>query len=173
MEGSSRFTSVSGAGEIAVGVTALAAAWIAARQTTSSAWLGVWAAEAAIAAALSLASAARKARRSGGSLRSLPARRFALSLAPPLAAGGVLTFLFLRAGLLDALPGLWLLLYGTGVVTGGAFSERIVPLTGVAFMLVGVAALALSEPEPDAWMALGFGGIHIAFGALLLWRHGG
>ncbi|HET6362434.1 MAG TPA: hypothetical protein VFH11_10300, partial [Gemmatimonadota bacterium] len=75
MEGSSRFTSVSGAGEIAVGVTALAAAWIAARQTTASAWLGVWAGEAALATALSLVFAARKARRTGGSLRSLPARR--------------------------------------------------------------------------------------------------
>jgi hypothetical protein len=164
---------VSGAGEIAVGLTALAAAWIAARQTTAAAWLGVWAVEGALAAALSLGSAARKARRSGGSIRSLPARRFALSLAPALAAGGVVTVVFLRAGLLDALPGLWLLLYGTGVVTGGAFSERIVPLTGVMFMLVGVAALALPEPGPDAWMAIGFGGVHIAFGALLLWRHGG
>jgi len=173
MEGSSRFTSVSGAGEIAVGVTALAAAWIASRQTTSAGWLAVWSTEAVIAAALSLASAARKARRSGGSLWSLPARRFALSLAPPLAAGVALTFLFLRAGLLDALPGLWLLLYGTGVVTGGAFSERIVPLTGLAFMVAGIAALVLSEPGSDAWMAIGFGGIHIAFGALLLWRHGG
>ncbi|HET6361617.1 MAG TPA: hypothetical protein VFH11_06115, partial [Gemmatimonadota bacterium] len=96
---------------------------------------------------------------------------FALSLAPPLAAGAALTLLFLRAGLLDSLPGLWLLLYGTGVVTGGAFSERIVPLTGLAFMLAGVAALALPEPGPEAWMAIGFGGIHIAFGSLLIWRH--
>ena len=173
MEGSSRFTSVSGAGEIAVGVTALAAAWVAAHQTTASAWLGVWAVEAALAAALSLASAARKARRTGATLWSLPARRFALSLSPPLAAGATLTPLFLRAGLLDSLPGLWLLLYGTGIATGGAFSERIVPLTGIAFMLAGVAALSLAEPGPDAWMAVGFGGIHIAFGALLIWRHGG
>ncbi|HET7691539.1 MAG TPA: hypothetical protein VFM44_00475 [Gemmatimonadota bacterium] len=173
MEGSSRFTSVSGVGEIAVGVSALAAAWIASRQPTDGAWLAVWAAEAVIAAALSLAFAARKARRSGGSLRSLPARRFALSLAPPLAAGAALTPLFLDARLLDALPALWLLLYGTGVVTGGAFSERIVPLTGIALMLAGVAALALPEPGRDAWMAIGFGGIHVAFGALLAWRHGG
>ncbi|HJU87697.1 MAG TPA: hypothetical protein VJ788_10040 [Gemmatimonadota bacterium] len=173
MEGSSRFTSVSGAGGIAVGLSALAAAWIASRQSTPAAWFGVWAVEGALAAAVSLASAARKAGRSGGSLRSLPARRFALALAPALVAGGVLTLVFLRRGLLDALPGLWLLLYGTGVVTGGAFSERIVPLTGMTFMLAGVAALGLPEPGPDAWMAIGFGGIHVAFGALLLWRHGG
>ena len=149
MEGSARFTSVSGAGEMAAGATAL------------------------VAAAISFAAAARKARRSGGSLWSLPARRFALSLAPPLAAGAALTPLLYRAGLLDVLPGAWLLLYGAGVVTGGAFSVRIVPLTGVAFMLAGAAALLLPDLGRDAWMALGFGGIHLVFGAALMRGHGG
>ncbi|HUE96674.1 MAG TPA: hypothetical protein VMN39_08440 [Longimicrobiaceae bacterium] len=173
MEGSSRFTSVSGVGEMAVGVTALLAAWLAAGRTSSSAWLGVWFTEAILAGGLSLVAAGRKARRTGGTLWSLPARRFALSLAPPLVAGAALTPVFYRAGLIDLLPGAWMLLYGTGVVTGGAFSVRTVPLTGVAFMLVGAVALALPGMGRDAWMALGFGGIHLVFGALLAARHGG
>lgn len=173
MEGSSRFTSVSGVGEMAVGVTALLAAWLAAGRSSSSAWLGVWFTEAILAGGLSLVAAGWKARRTGGTLWSLPARRFALSLAPPLVAGAALTPVFYRAGLIDLLPGAWMLLYGTGVVTGGAFSIRTVPLTGVAFMLVGVAALALPGLGRDAWMALGFGGIHLVFGALLAARHGG
>lgn len=173
MEGSSRFTSVSGVGEMVVGVTALLAAWLAAGQSSSSAWLGVWFIEAILAGGLSLVAAGWKARRTGGTLWSLPARRFALSLAPPLVAGAALTPVFYRAGLIDLLPGAWMLLYGTGVVTGGAFSIRTVPLTGVAFMLVGAAALALPGLGRDAWMALGFGGIHLVFGALLAARHGG
>lgn len=173
MEGSSRFTSVSGVGEMAVGVTALLAAWLAAGRASSSAWLGVWFAEAILAGGLSLVAAGWKARRTGGTLWSLPARRFALSLAPPLVAGAALTPVFYRAGLIDLLPGAWMLLYGTGVVTGGAFSVRTVPLTGVAFMLAGAVALALPGMGRDAWMALGFGGIHLVFGALLAARHGG
>lgn len=173
MEGSSRFTSVSGVGEMAVGVTALLAAWLAAGRASSSAWLGVWFAEAILGGGLSLVAAGWKARRTGGTLWSLPARRFVLSLAPPLVAGAALTPVFYRAGLIDLLPGAWMLLYGTGVVTGGAFSVRTVPLTGVAFMLVGTAALVLPGMGRDAWMALGFGGIHLVFGALLAVRHGG
>ncbi len=44
-----------------------------------------------------------------------------LSFAPPLLVGGLLTAVLYRAGLPAAIPGTWLLLYGTGVVTGGAF----------------------------------------------------
>ncbi|HYO47051.1 MAG TPA: hypothetical protein VEY33_10240 [Gemmatimonadota bacterium] len=173
MEGSSRFTSVSGAGEMAVGATALVAAWIATGRSSVAGWLTVWVVEAVAAAALSLAAAAWKAGRGGGTLWSLPARRFLLSLAPPLAAGTALTPVLYRAGLVDALPGAWLVLYGAGVVTGGAFSVRIVPLTGILFMLAGAAALAFPEWGRDAWMAAGFGGIHLAFGAALARRHGG
>ena len=173
MEGSSRFTSVSGAGEMAVGATALVAAWVAAGRITAAGWLAVWLTEAIVAAAISFAAAAWKARRTGGTLWSLPARRFALSLAPPLAAGATLTPVLYRAGLVDALPGAWLLFYGAGVVTGGAFSVRLVPLTGILFMLTGAAALVLPDWGRDSWMAIGFGGIHLVFGAALARRHGG
>jgi hypothetical protein len=173
MEGSARFTSVSGAGEMAVGASALLAAGVAASQDSPAAWLAVWMIEAVVAAGISLAAAARKARRGGGTLWSLPARRFALSLAPPLAAGAALTPILYNAGLLDVLPGAWLLLYGAGVVTGGAFSVRVVPLTGTAFMLAGMAALLLPDLGRDAWMAAGFGGIHLVFGSALARSHGG
>jgi hypothetical protein len=173
MEGSSRFTSVSGVGEVVVGSTALFAAWIASLQESVPAWLAVWSVEAAIAVGISLAAAAWKAHRTGGALWSLPARRFALSLAPPLVAGAALTPVLQGAGLAALLPGAWMLLYGTGVVTGGAFSVRIVPLTGLAFMLAGILALGVPGLGPDVWMAIGFGGIHIVFGALLAAYHGG
>ena len=173
MEGAACFTAVSGVAEMAVGATALAAAWLAARQPGTERWLAVWLAEAVVALIATAAGMGWKARRAGVSLFAKPGRRFLLALMPPLAAGAVLTVVLFVAGLSLFLPGTWLLLYGAGVATGGAFSVRIVPVMGLAFMLLGAVALV----GPLAWgtglLAAGFGGIHLVFGGLIAWRHGG
>ena len=115
----------------------------------------------------------RKARRAGTTVFCYSGRRFVLSYVPPLAVGALLTFALVRAGLYQALPGVWLLLYGSGVVTGGAFSVRIVPLMGLCFMVLGAVALFGPAAWGDALMAAGFGGLHIVFGLIIARRHGG
>lgn len=178
MEGAACFTGVSGVGEVAVGVTALVAAWIAAHQASATAWLLTWLAEAVIAVAITAASIVWKARRTGAPLLSGTVRRFALALFAPLIAGALLTSVLFLQGSVAVLPGLWLLLYGTGVITGGAYAVRIVPVMGMAFMALGTVALAaVVFAAPPVWsdvlMAAGFGGLHILFGAVIAWRHGG
>ncbi|MFY9551905.1 MAG: hypothetical protein WAU32_12195, partial [Thermoanaerobaculia bacterium] len=140
---------------------------------SAEAWLAVWLAAAAAAVAIGAAAMARKARRSGTDLFSGPARRFLLTLTPPLAAGAVLTFALERSGRVDLLPGVWLLLYGTAVVTGGAMSVRPVLALGVLFMVLGAAALASPASWGTAYLAAGFGVLQIVFGALIWRRHGG
>ncbi len=173
MERSAAFTAVSGWGYVVLGFTAVAAAILAARQISSFAWLRVWLADALLALAIGLLSCTWKANRRGLPLFSGPARKVALGLAPPLVAGAFLTFILFRAGLHSALPAAWLLLYGAGIITGGAFSVPIVPVMGVCFMLLG----GLSVLAPAAWgnwfLAAGFGGLHIVFGFLIARRHGG
>ena len=173
MEQAGSFTAVPGWGAVAMGVSALASAWIAARQVTPEGWLATWLAEAGIALVIAAVTMVPKARRVGLSLLSGPGRRFVLSFAPPLAAGAALTPVLFASGHAGVLPGAWLLLYGTGVVTGGAFSVRIVPVMGLAFMALGALALFLPAPWHDAAMAAGFGLLHIGFGLLIARRHGG
>jgi hypothetical protein len=173
MEGAARFTDVSGIGAVAAGVSALAAAWVASRQPGLQRWLAVWLADAIVAVLILAGSSVWKARRTKADLFTGPFRRFVLALFPPLLAGGLLTVVLIAEGVTGVLPGLWLLLYGTGVVTGGAFSVRIVPVMGIAFMLVGAAALVSPAVWGDAFMAAGFGGLHVLFGILIARRHGG
>ena len=173
MERSSAFTAVSGWGHVLLGATALAAAALAARQASPFAWLRVWLAEGLLAAAIGLLSCAWKANRRGLPLFSGPARKVALGLAPPLVAGAFLTFLEFRAGLQSALPATWLLLYGAGIITGGAYSVAMVPVMGLCFMLLGGLAVLAPAAWGNAFLAAGFGGLHILFGFLIARRHGG
>jgi hypothetical protein len=174
MARATEFTAVPGWGGVLIGITAIAAAVVSGPPDGSPRWMLTWFADAVLAASIALITMTMKARRSGTPLSSAsPAFRFALAYVPPLAAGMVLTPVFATMGLMARLPGCWLLLYGTAVATGGALSVRIVPLMGLCFMLLGVAAFA----APAAWghwlMAAGFGGLHIVFGFVIARRHGG
>jgi hypothetical protein len=173
MERAGSFTAVPGAGMIAIGVTALFAAPIAAAMETGSGWLTTWIVDGLIAAAIAGVTIRRKARRLALPLASGPARRFALAFLPSLVAGAVLTVVLASLGAGSILPGTWLLLYGTAVTAAGAMSVRIVPLMGVSFMALGICALALAPAYGDALMAAGFGGLHIVFGLAVARKYGG
>lgn len=173
MERAGSFTAVPGWGGVAIGVTALCAAGIAHLQGAAEMWIAVWLFEALVAVGLGVASMVEKARRLGLSLTSEPARKFVLSFSPPLLVGAVLTLVLAQANMYQLLPGVWLCLYGTAVITGGAFSVRIVPEMGVAFVLVGIVAFLAPAAWGDYILAAGFGVLHMVFGWLIARRHGG
>lgn len=173
MERSASFTAVPGWGQVIVGLTALAAAWLAGRQANPDAWLKIWLAEALLAAIVAFISIHWKANRRGLPLFTGPGRKVALGLLPPLIAGALLTFMLQRAGLESALAPAWLLLYGAGIITGGAYSVSIVPVMGLCFMATGALAVIAPAAWANAFLAAGFGGLHIVFGFLIARRHGG
>ena len=173
MENAGSFTAVPGWGGVLMGITALFAAVVAAQQSTAAAWLLTWLAEAGLALLIGLVEIIRKTRAATMPLLAGPARKFTLSLLPPLFVGALLTLLFYRAGLIGLVPGMWLLLYGTAVVTGGAFSVRIIPAMGLCFMALGTAALFSPYSWGDWFMAAGFGGLQVLFGIIIARRYGG
>ena len=173
MERAGSFTAVPGWGGVLMGVSALVTAVISGPPDNTTRWVGIWLIDAVVAVVIALGAMARKANVSGVSLSGVPALRFALAFAPPLVAGMVLTPVFVMMGLIARLPGCWLLNYGTAVATGGAFSVRIVPIMGLCFMALGVVAFAAPAPWGHWLMAIGFGGLHIAFGLIIARRYGG
>jgi hypothetical protein len=171
MERSAAFTAVPGWAGVAIGLTALAAAWIASRQTTAEMWLAVWLAEGMIALGIGIFGILEKVQRTGVPLTS--ARKFALGFAPPIAVAVALSAAMWNRGLADFLPGAWISLYGAAVIAGGAYSVGIVPVMGTVFLAIGSAALFAPPAWADALMALSFGGVHIVFGLLVARRYGG
>jgi hypothetical protein len=172
MERAAAFTAVPGWGQVVIGVTALLAAYVGSFQATRSGWLVTWLVEAIIALLISGWTMDRKARATATPLLSGAGRKVAFSLSPPLIVGALLTAVFFRLGIVSVIPGVWLLLYGTGVVTGGMFSVSVVPVMGVCFMCLGAAAL-FAPQWGSYFMAAGFGGLHIIFGTIIARKYGG
>ena len=173
MERTTTFTSIPGAGGVGMGIVALGASVVAVRQPSPDRWLAAWLAAAGIAAIVGLIAMVRKARRGGAPLTGATGRRFAIGMAAPFVAGAAITYaLWLQRSFTVMAPA-WLLLYGAGVLTGGIFSVPVVRAIGVCFMALGIAAIATPPEWANAWLAIGFGGLHVAFGTYIARHHGG
>ncbi len=173
MERAATFTAVSGWGEVIIGVSAVVAALVAAGQPTPHRWVGIWMAEAAVAGGISAWATSRKARSANVALLSGPGQKLVLAFAPAMLVGAALTVACVLRGMEGLLPGVWMLLYGAGVIAAGAYSVRIVPVMGAAFIGVGTVALFAPPSWGTALLIAGFGGLHIVFGSLIARRHGG
>jgi hypothetical protein len=156
-----------------MGFSAIGAAFIAHMQPTRERWIEAWFLEGLLAFAIGFAAMWHKSRQRHMALFSRPGIKFIFSFAPPLLVGALLTYVLWQAGVARVIPGVWLCLYGTGIITGGAFSVRIVPIMGGLFVMLG----SLSFFSPPAWadllLAGGFGGLHILFGFIIARRYGG
>ena len=172
MEGAAAFTTFSGAGLVAIGASALGAGFLAG-PTPGPGWLSVWVAEAALALLIGVLTTLWKTRRARLPILSGPLRKFGLALAAPSLAGAVLTLALAQHGAYALLPAAWLLLYGSGLLAGGTFSIRLVPVMGACFMVLGVAAAVAPSSLGPAAMLTGFGGVHVVFGVLVVRGHGG
>jgi hypothetical protein len=167
------FTSIPARGCFAMGAAAVVAAGLELLPALGPYWLPIWLTAAVVSAAFALFYMEEKARGQGLSLRRTVATRFFLTLAPAFVAGGILTVALLDNVGREEIAGVWLLLYGVGIAACGLFSIPIVLIACFVFLGLGTVALA----SPAAWapflLGAGFGGIHLALGALIMRDHGG
>jgi len=173
MERSTSFTAVPGYGGMLMGVTAVAAAYFAHVQVYRRDWLVAWLIEAGLAFAIGLLAMWQKSKIADQSLVSVPAKKFAFGFTPALVCGVVITLGLWRYEQYEIMAPVWMLMYGTSVVTGGAFSVRVVPVMGWFFMAFGALAFALPAGYGDYLMGASFGLLHIVFGAIIAKRYGG
>ena len=166
------FTAVPGIGGALMGVVGLVAAPVAAGQPTADRWLFVWLVAAGLAAVIGVTAIVWKARRAALALDGRTARHFATGLVAPLAAGAAITYALWAAGQYALMPGVWLLLYGAGVLIGGMFAVRVVRLTGLLFMIFGFAAVLMPQ-YGNIWLGAGFGALQTIGGIFIARRHGG
>ena len=155
-----------------MGITALVAAPIASRQPNVEIWLGVWLTAALVAAGAGAFTIARKNAKTAVHNLTRPAWNFVQSLFPSLLAGAVLTLVLYRVGQTGAIAGTWMLLYGSGIVTAGTVSVRVIPVMGLCFMGIGVVSLFVPAGWADVLMAAAFGGLHVVFGLVILRKYG-
>ena len=156
-----------------MGATALIASAIAMRQPGFNRWLAAWLVEALVAFTIALFSMQWKASRQRTDMFSTAGRRLVIGLLPSLAAGALLTAAIIWDRSTRLIPGVWLLLYGIGVVQAGALSVRVVPALGVAFVVLGAIALPMPWLWANVVLAAGFGLAHIGCGVLIARKYGG
>jgi hypothetical protein len=173
MERGSTFTAVPGVGGVAMGLMGLTGAVFGASQPTPERWLSVWLITAAVAFSVGVVAIVRKASKAGPRLSGRTTRSFALALCAPIAAGAGITFALWSTGTFTAMPTVWLLLYGAGVLAGGAFSVPAVRIVGAVFMVLGFAAVLTPPAWGNLWLGVGFGAVHLAGGAYIARHHGG
>ena len=156
-----------------MGASALGTALFSPRLPSLKLWFFAWMGEALLATAIGVFAVVQKSKAVKSPILYGPGRKFALSLLPPMIAGAILTLFLYRAGFYQAMPGMWLLLYGVAVMTGGAFSVNVVPLMGLSFVVLGAAALFSPFEWANFYMGAGFGGLQIVFGFIIARRYGG
>lgn len=173
IEAAHTFTTVPGKGCIAMGITALVAVGLESIPSLAPAWLPIWVGAAIAACAFALLFMESKARAQGLSLQRAVARRFFMTLAPAFLSGAILTAALGEQVSRELISGMWLLLYGAGIAACGLFSIPVVGVAGIGFMALGTIALWLPVGSAPIVLALGFGGIHLALGVLVMRNHGG
>jgi hypothetical protein len=174
MERSTAFTSIPGWGGCAIGVTAIVTTFFASQFVVQPRlWVMTWLAEAIVAVMIAAVMMYAKARRAGVSLTAGPARRFFISYSAPLVAAALLTLALVRVGVFAPLPAVWLLLYGASFISSGSFSIRVVPIMGIFFMILGLAACFVPLSIGNILLGAGFGVLHIVFGFIIARSYGG
>ena len=183
MEGSSRFLSLSGLSGILIGIYALIGAFAAyqmlhMRPPYPTLFNGEIVAQlfvlAAIILLLSLITILlltyRRALKAGKKIRNPGSRLMLLNLSIPLISGGLLLLIFVFRNHFEIVVPGSLIFYGLALVNSAKFTRQEIFYLGIFEVSLGVLA-ALAPSLQLLFWALGFGVLHIIYGAVMYFRY--
>lgn len=75
----------------------------------------------------------------------------AFDVFPALLVGGVLTHVFLREGLHDLLPGMWMALFGVANLASQRVLPRMINVVGWFYVTCGAISLLVAAPFTNPW----------------------
>ena len=190
MERSSRFSSLSGLSCVAAGICALLGAWLV-HDIISSYYgrdLAQWeysehsfgqlkmrlllTAGGTFAAALlgAFFFTCRKAKHQGETLGNHVSRKIFWSMAVPLGAGAIFTYGMLQHNEWRFVAPACLVFYGLGLVNAGKYTVADIRYLGYCEIILGLTNILYIQRSFYFW-ALGFGVLHIIYGAIMWWKY--
>jgi hypothetical protein len=190
MERSSRFISLSGLSGIAAGACALAASLYTWRLYASDSAFGndygqlnfeagssprvqlLMIGGITFMAALALAFFFTYTRslKTGTPIWGITARRLLWNTTLPMMIGGVVVFRLLDWGLIELIAPTCLLFYGLALINGSKYTLPEIRWLGYCQLILGIINLWMIGYGLVFW-AIGFGVLHIVYGAMMWWRY--
>ncbi|MDP5168877.1 MAG: hypothetical protein NWR72_01425 [Bacteroidia bacterium] len=190
MEQSTRFLSLSGLSGVSAGIIALIGAWF------TNIYLIEWELEAAFSSMMGVevrynhlwdlvgiallilvaagASASiftiRRSKKQGVKIWNKPARRMALNLMIPLVVGAIFCVEMAWHGMALLVAPATLVFYGLALLNAGKYTLQEIRLLGISEIILGLIAGVIPGYGIEFW-ALGFGVLHIVYGALMYFKY--
>lgn len=115
--------------------------------------------------------ALKKAGRAGQAAWNPASQTMLLSVAGPLLTGGMLAVLSLFMGYYAVIAPFFLIFYGLGLYAGSHFSFKELRVLGILEILLGLLAYLYMQ-FGLLFFAIGFGVLHILYGAIIIKKYG-
>lgn len=112
----------------------------------------------------------RKASKDGVKTWDKTTKRLLVNLFIPLVAGGVLVVIFYQQGLIGMIAPVTLIFYGMGLINASHYTYRDIRFLGISEVILGLIASAVVGYGLLIW-AIGFGLLHIIYGAMMYFKY--
>lgn len=112
----------------------------------------------------------KQAKKNSQSIWDKSTQLLLINMMIPLIAGGILSLLFIKEGLLGFVAPMTLLFYGLALVNASKYTIHDIRYLGIAQIILGLISAAAIEYGLFFW-AVGFGVMHIIYGFIMYLKY--